>query len=96
MGKLHSMHLTVPGAVAHIYRVQRALDQGGVDQAWLFLAFHREIADLHALAVQTTTWPTHLDDIVHREPTHMGFLDALGLGSWGVWLDLSRSGRSLM
>ena len=29
VGKLCSMHLAVPGAVLHLYRIQRALYQGG-------------------------------------------------------------------
>ena len=29
VGKIRSMHLAVPGAVAHIYHIQRALTQGG-------------------------------------------------------------------
>ena len=35
VGKLRSIHLAVPGAVAHLFHIQRALDQGRVDQAWL-------------------------------------------------------------
>ena len=31
--KLRYIHLAVPGAVAHIYHIQRVLAQGGVDQA---------------------------------------------------------------
>ena len=45
VGKLCSMHLAVPGAVAHLFHIQRALNQGGVDQAWLWPDFHRELAD---------------------------------------------------
>ena len=32
--------LAVPGAVAHLFHIQRALNQGGVDQAWLSPDFH--------------------------------------------------------
>ena len=32
VGKLRSMHLAVPGAVAHLFHIQWALNQGGVDQ----------------------------------------------------------------
>ena len=32
-GKLCSMHLAVPGAVAHLYHIQRALAQAGADKA---------------------------------------------------------------
>ena len=40
VGKLRCIHLAVPGAVAHLFHVQRALNQGGVDQAWLSPDFH--------------------------------------------------------
>ena len=33
VGKLRSMHLAVPGAVSHLFHIQRALNQGGVDRA---------------------------------------------------------------
>ena len=39
VGKLRSMHLSVPGAVAHLFHIQRALNQGGVDRAWLLPDF---------------------------------------------------------
>ena len=53
--KLRSMHLAVPGAVAHLFHVQRALNQGGVDQAWLSPEFHREFADWKVLALQVAS-----------------------------------------
>ena len=34
--KLRSMHLVVPGAVAHIYHVQCVIDQAGAEMAWLY------------------------------------------------------------
>ena len=33
VGKLRSMHLAVPGAVSHLFHIQRTLNQGGVDRA---------------------------------------------------------------
>ena len=44
VGKLCSMHLAVPVAVAHLFHIQCALNQGGVDRAWLSTA---SIASLH-------------------------------------------------
>ena len=41
--KLRSMHLAVPGAVAHLYHIQSALAQEGEDRSWLLSYFHREI-----------------------------------------------------
>ena len=60
MGKLRSMHLAVPRAVAHLFRIQRALNQGEMDRAWLSPALHSELADLKALALQAASRPTHL------------------------------------
>ena len=37
VGKFRSMHLAVPGAVAHLFHIQQALDQGGVDRVWISL-----------------------------------------------------------
>ena len=45
------------------------------------------------MADQTADQPTHLAEIVRREPTHLGFCDASGLGAGGVWLDPSNSGK---
>ena len=84
VGKLCSMYLAVPGAVAHLFHIQCTLNQGGVDRAWLSQAFHREIAYWKALILQAASRPTHLAEIVRREPTHLGFCDASGLGVGGV------------
>ena len=39
-GKLRSMHLAVPGAVEHLYHIQRALTQIGKDRTLLSAEFH--------------------------------------------------------
>ena len=96
VGKLRSVHLAVPGAVAHLYHIQRALAQAGTDRAWLSPALHCEIADWKMLAYQTSDRPTHLAKIVYRKPTHLGYCDASGLGSRGGWIDSSCSGKDLV
>ena len=96
VGKLRSMHLAVPGAVAHLSHIQRALNQGGVDRAWLSPAFCCKLADWKALNLQAVSRPTHLAKIVRREPTHLGFCDASGLGVGGVWLDPDGTGQILV
>ena len=96
VGKLRSMHLAVPGAVAHLFHVQRALNQGRVDQAWLSPDCHRYLADWKVLALQEASQPTHLSEIVCREPTHLGFYDASGLRAGGVWLDPAITGQNLV
>ena len=94
--KLRSMHLAVPGAVAHLFYIQRALNQGGLNQAWLSPAFHCKLADWKALALQAASRPTHLAEIICLEPTHMGFCDTSGIGLVGVWLDPAGTGRNLV
>ena len=94
--KLCSMHLTVPWAVAHPFHIQRALNKGGVERAWLSLAFHSDLVNWKALALQTASRLTHLAKIVHWEPTHLGFCDTLGLGSRGVLIEPSRTGHNLV
>ena len=95
VGKPRSMHLAVPGAVAHLFHIQSALNQGGVDRAWLSPAFHCEIANWKAITLQSASRPTHLAEIVRQEPIHLGFCDASGLGAGGVWLNPSRTGQNL-
>ena len=53
VGKLCSMYLAVPRAVAHLYHIQRALTQGGKYKAWLLGEPHREIDNWGALVAQT-------------------------------------------
>ena len=96
VGKLRFMHLATNGAVANIYHLQQALSQGGVDRAWLSPEFHCNITDWQTLVDQTAPQPTHLEKIVRREPTHLGFCDASGLGSGGVWIDPSLLGQYLV
>ena len=66
VGKLRSMHLTVPGAVAHLYHIQCALSQAGMDRACLSPVFHRKIAEWKVLADQTADRPTHIAVIFCR------------------------------
>ena len=96
VGKLRSMHLVVPGAVAHLFHIQRVLNQEAVDRAWIFLAFHRELTNWKVLALQAASRLTHLAEIARWEPTHLGFCDASGIGAGGVWLDLARIGQNLV
>ena len=94
--KLRSMHLAVPGAMAHLLHIQRALNHGGLDRVWISLTFHRELVGWKALALQSAYRLTHLVEIVRQEPTHIEFYDASGLGAGGVWLNPARTGQNLV
>ena len=89
------MRLAVLRAVAHLFHIQRAFNKKGVDRKWLYLAFHRKIADWKALTFQAASRPTHLSEIVCWEPTHLGFCDTSGLGSGSIWLDPTGTGNNL-
>ena len=58
--------------------------------------FHCEIANRNTLEDKTSDQPTHLAEIVRREPTHLGFCDASRLGAGVVWLDTSHLGQDLV
>ena len=90
------MHLAVPGVVAYILHIQRALNQGGVDRACLSPAFHRELADWKVLALQAASRTTHLAKNFRQGHTHLGFCDASGLEAEGVWLNLGGTGNNLV
>ena len=95
VGKLCSMHLTVPGEVAHLFHIQCDLNQGGVYQAWISTALNRELADWKALALQAASRPKHLAEIFCRESTDLGFCEVTRLGARGMWIDLARTGHNL-
>ena len=59
-GKIISMNLAVTGAVDHLFHIQCALNQGGVNWEWLFPAFYCKLADCKALALQVAFRLTHL------------------------------------
>ena len=90
------MHLAVTVAAAHLYHIQRALSEAGMNMDWLSPYFHCKITDWKIMADQTAERPTHLAEIVRRKPTHLGFCDASGLRAGGVWLDPSCLGKHLV
>ena len=90
------MHLAAPGAVAHLYRIHCALAQGGMDRTWISPAFYQKIADWHALTAQIEDRPMYLAEIVFREATCMGFLNALSLRARYMCIDTSKYGRCLV
>ena len=51
------MQLAVPGAVAHLFHMQCALNQRGVNRVWPYPAFYCYLMDLKALALQTASRP---------------------------------------
>ena len=60
VGKIRSMQLVVPVAVAHLYHIQHALAQRREDQEWLFPEFHCGIVNWKKLSDRMTARPTHL------------------------------------
>ena len=74
-----------------VYHIQIALAQGGEERAWLSSEFYQEINDWKTLVAQTVAHTNHLVGIVRRDPNHLGFCDASGIGEGDVWLDPSRA-----
>ena len=90
------MHIAVPGAVAHLFHIQHALDQGEVDRVWLFPSFYCDPVDWKVLSLQAASRLAHLVGIIWQEPTHLGFCDAPGIGVGGLWIYLSGTGHNLV
>ena len=63
---------------------------------WLSMDFHHKLVGFKALTLQAASRPTHLEEIFHREPTHLGFCDASGIGAGGVWINPSVTGHNLV
>ena len=95
IGKLRSMHLAVPGAVAQLYHIQGALTaalHASRTTAYLKKGFHSDLSFWRKLCAEMDTRPTYLAEIVQRLPTDIGFTDASGLGGGGVWIDPNEDG----
>ena len=90
------MHLAVPGAVVQLYHLQRLLIQGREEQVWIFPEFIWETVDWRALVVEKAACTIRLANIFRPETTHMGFCNAPVLEARVLWLDPSKSGRSIM
>ena len=96
VGNLRSMYLVVPGEVDHLFHIQRALTEGGVEWTYLSPVFHRDIADWWALALQAAARTMQMDKTVRCKPTHLGFCDASGHGAGEFWLDPSQTSHNLV
>ena len=90
------MHFAVPGAVAHVYHIQRVLTQLGEDMAYLSTPFHQEIVYWQALVKQTVAQTTHLAVIFCQEPNHMGFCYTSGIVVGDIWLEPTKYGASIL
>ena len=86
IGKLHSMHLAVPGVIGHFYAMQVALTHNRAAKnatANLSTWFHQDIKFWWSLCVKMTTCLTYLDELVHRDASDMGYIDTSGQGNGG-------------
>ena len=88
--KLRSMHLVVPGAVAHLYHIQRALSQvgGGPGMAAaVILSIYRGL-EVPSGANKSQSRAPGQNCLSLTHP--MGLFGASGLGLGCVWIDPSR------
>jgi hypothetical protein len=85
IGKLHSMHLAVPGAIAFFCYLQRSIRlSAGKLTARLTPQFYDDIAVWRALVEGMDSRPSSLAKLVSREVSDVGYMDASGLGG-GSW-----------
>ena len=71
-----------------------ALTKSNARTAYLSNGFHQEVCYWHALLKEMDMWPIFLASIVKRSPIDLGFTDASGIVSEGVWLDPNSDGAS--
>ena len=90
------MNFAVPVAVGYLYHLKHVLVQGDKDRAWMLLDLKQELGDWHAIVLQTAAWPNHLDEILKREPTQLGFCDASSIGAGGRWFYPDRMGMIIV
>ena len=97
IGKLRSMHLTVPGAIGHIFFIQKALTKVGMaSKAYLSKAFHWEIAHWQRLSINSLACPRFLAEVVCCLPTALGFCNSSVVGAGGVWIYSDGSGKNFV
>ena len=97
IGKLRYMHLTVPGAIVHLFYIQEALAKAGTAmKAYLTKAFHREISHWQCLCKDSLSQPRFLEEAVQCLPTTLGLCDASGMGAGGVWIDPDGTGENFV
>ena len=95
IGKLRSMHLTIPRNVGHFYHLQIALmaaHHARRATAYLSKDFHRDVQFWKSLCVDMISRPTFIAEIVQRLATDVGYANASGLGCRGVWIDPNEDG----
>ena len=95
--KLRSMHLAMPGAIGQLFFIQEALTKAGeASKAYPSKSFHREIAHWQRLSTDLLARPRLLAEVFHHLPTALGFCDASGVGTGGVWIDPDGSGKNFV
>ena len=97
IGKLWSMHLTVPGAIRHFFFIQEALTKAGTaSKAYLSKAFHQEITHWQRLSTNSLARPHFVAEVVRRLPTALEFCNASGIGAGGVWINPDGKGKNFV
>ena len=90
IGKLQSMHLAIPGTVGHFYHLQMDLTATNhASHAKYYFAkdFHRDVQFWQSLCADMGSWPTLFAETFQHLDTEMGYVNTLGLGCRGVWID---------
>ena len=85
LGELRSMALALPGSHGCFSFLQDALS-GGDSKICVTPDMRQQLRDLLLLAQEITSRPTHLNEIVPKNPSYFGAMDASKIGMGGVWL----------
>ena len=96
IGKLQSIHLTIPGAIGHFYHIYMAQTKSNSNTAYLSNDFHLNIIHLKTLCARMKTCPTNFVEIVQRLLADLGYANASWLGDGGVWLDPNYGGTNFV
>ena len=79
------MTLALPGSKGCFSFLQSALKESGPNII-ITADMHQQLQDLLILAQEIVSRPTHLNEIVPKNPSYFGAMDASKQGMGGVWL----------
>ena len=88
IGKLHSIHIAVSGAIAFFYYLQQDL-RLSTDQPNTRISrqFHDNITLWCAIIYRMESQPSSLAELVHQEASGIGYIGASGHSAGGVWIE---------
>jgi Reverse transcriptase (RNA-dependent DNA polymerase). len=89
LGELRSMSLALPGSRGLFSHLQAALAKKTGTRVPLNAEVHQALADFRWILEHITARPTRIAELVPLLPSALGYHDASGAGSGGVWFPAS-------